>query len=81
MKSRHELRLRKPKTPWSLVPPPGPTPEVPNVFPPPPAEEEEEDEEMANEAPFPRSGDGDFVAPSKKMVIKSPFMKRASQID
>ena len=59
-------------------PPQGPAPDVQVTFPPPPAEEEV-DEEMDNEGSgVPGSGVGDFMTPSRKKVIKSPFMKRAS---
>ena len=60
------------------VPPPGPAPEVPIVLHPPPACEDEEGEEMENEASVTEAGVGDFVAPSKKKVIKSTFRKGAS---
>ena len=53
-------------------------PVVQEAFPPPPEEENEEDTQMENEAPDTGAGVGDFVSPSKKKVIKSPFRKRAS---
>ena len=56
----------------------GPPPVVQEAFLPPPAEENEEDTQMENEAPDTGAGVGDFVSPSKKKVIKSPFRKRAS---
>ena len=71
------MRLRKPRSPPD--PPQGPAPEVQFVFSLPPAEAEEVDEEMESEgSEVPESRVGDFVAPSRKKVIKSPFMKRAS---
>ena len=57
--------------------PSGPHPAVPVDYHP-PSYEDGEDEEMENEASVTGAGVGDFVAPSKKKVIKSPFRKRAS---
>ena len=51
---------------------------MPTVLLPLPAYEDEEDEEMENDASVTGAGVGDFVAPSKKNVIKSTFRKRAS---
>ena len=46
---------------------------------PPPAEEKEADEEMDSEgSEVPGSGVGNFMTPSRKKVIKSPFMKGTS---
>ena len=58
--------------------PSGPPPVVQEAFRRPPAEENEEDTQMENEAPDTGAGVGDFVSPSEKKVIKSPFRKRAS---
>ena len=59
-------------------PPQGPAPDVQVAFLP-PTEEEEVDEEMDNEgSDVPGSDVGNFMTPSRKKVIKSPFMKPAS---
>ena len=73
MELRHVLRLRKPWSPaWSRS-------RCAGAFPSPPAEEEEVDEEMDNEgSEVPGSGVGNFMTPSRKQVMKSPSMKRAS---